>query len=437
MLAIRRVLAQQAARLASPIGGTRAGSSLLVSAGTAAQRALMSARQMSSNSSNISIKNSSSSSRRNTKDDGQFKTWKPLAPTLRHRRMVSRKDLHKGGPIRELTVAKRRTGGRNSSGHITCRHRGGGAKRRIRLVDFKRSEPGPQQVVRLEYDPGRSAHIALIKHMETAKLSYILAPAGLKPGAVVQSYMGVDLKELVKARRLGEGEDGFELETEGESEAAATATGEAAAETASEETAAGETVVKEAAVEETVVLEAEPSLDASPTRQPTKRAAEPDFASDLVGKISMEVGNCMPLKLVPMGATIHNIGLHPFGRGQLVRSAGASAQLLYTASSGLAQIRLTSGEVRRIPVDACATLGQVSNGDHKHEKLGSAGAKRRRGWRPTVRGTAMNTHDHPHGGGRGKSKGNKHPRSPWGKLAKGGKTRSRTSSMVIKGRPRR
>ncbi|KAJ2642708.1 mitochondrial 54S ribosomal protein rml2, partial [Coemansia sp. RSA 1285] len=180
-----------------------------------------------------------------------------------------------------------------------------------------------------------------------------------------------------------------------------------------------------------------PSLDASPTRQPTKRAAEPDFASDLVGKISMEVGNCMPLKLVPMGATIHNIGLHPFGRGQLVRSAGASAQLLYTASSGLAQIRLTSGEVRRIPVDACATLGQVSNGDHKHEKLGSAGAKRRRGWRPTVRGTAMNTHDHPHGGGRGKSKGNKHPRSPWGKLAKGGKTRSRTSSMVIKGRPRR
>ncbi|KAJ2692461.1 hypothetical protein GGH99_001713, partial [Coemansia sp. RSA 1285] len=113
MLAIRRVLAQQAARLASPIGGTRAGSSLLVSAGTAAQRALMSARQMSSNSSNISIKNSSSSSRRNTKDDGQFKTWKPLAPTLRHRRMVSRKDLHKGGPIRELTVAKRRTGGRN------------------------------------------------------------------------------------------------------------------------------------------------------------------------------------------------------------------------------------------------------------------------------------------------------------------------------------
>ncbi|KAI8321562.1 ribosomal protein L2 [Martensiomyces pterosporus] len=295
----------------------------------------------------------------NTQDDGQFKTWKPLAPTLRQRRMASRKDLHKGGPVRELTVAKRRTGGRNNTGRITCRHRGGGAKRRIRLVDFKRSEPGPQEVIRLEYDPGRTAHIALIKHMETGKLSYILAPAGLKPGAVVQSYM----RELFR-----------------------------------------------------------------PTTE---------FSADLASKVNVEVGNCMPLKMIPMGTLIHNIGLHPFGRGQLARSAGASAQLLYTAPRGLAQIKLMSGEVRRVPVDACATIGAVSNPNHKHEKLGGAGAKRRRGWRPTVRGTAMNTHDHPHGGGRGKSKGNKHPRSPWGKLAKGGKTRPKPNPMVIRGRPRR
>ncbi|ORX69480.1 ribosomal protein L2 [Linderina pennispora] len=289
----------------------------------------------------------------NTFDDGQFKTWKPLAPTLRQRRMASRKDLHKGGPVRELTVAKRRTGGRNNTGKITCRHRGGGAKRRIRLVDFKRHTVGPQEVVRLEYDPGRTAHIALIKHMETGELSYILAPAGLKPGAV----------ELFRPRA--------------------------------------------------------------------------DLMTDLQSKVNIDVGNCMPLRLIPIGTTIHNIGLHPFGRAQIARSAGASAQLLYTAPTGTAQIKLMSGEVRRVPVDAPATIGSVSNPNHKHEKLGGAGARRRRGWRPTVRGTAMNTSDHPHGGGRGKSKGNKHPRSPWGKLAKGGKTRKHISPMVIRGRPRR
>ncbi|KAJ2008012.1 mitochondrial 54S ribosomal protein rml2 [Coemansia thaxteri] len=313
---------------------------------------------------------------RNTKDDGQFKTWKPLAPTLRQRRMASRKDLHKGGPIRELTVAKRRKGGRNNTGQITCRHRGGGAKRRIRLVDFRRTEAGPQQVVRLEYDPGRSARIALLKHMETGKLSYILAPAKLQPGAVVQSYM--------RAAKRGE---------------LAAAAGEGAPE---------------------AEAEAEAELDA-----------------DLAAKVVIEVGNCMPLRMIPIGAKIHSIGLHPFGRAQLARSAGASAQLLYTAPTGLAQIKLMSGEVRRIPVEACATIGQVSNPQHKHEKLGGAGARRRRGWRPTVRGNAMNTHDHPHGGGRGKSKGNKHPRSPWGKLSKGGKTRLKLNPLVVRGRPRR
>ncbi|PIA15240.1 50S ribosomal protein L2 [Coemansia reversa NRRL 1564] len=297
----------------------------------------------------------------NTKDDGQFKTWKPLAPTLRQRRMTSRKHLHKGGPVRELTIAKRRSGGRNNTGRITCRHRGGGAKRRIRLVDFRRTESGPQQVMRLEYDPGRSAHIALIKHMETGKLSYILAPANLKPGAVVQSFMRLAKREPQNKEAAGAEEQ----------------------------------------------------------------------------RVSLEVGNCMPLKMVPMGSTIHNIGLHPYGRGQIARSAGTWAQLVYTGPTGLAQIKLMSGEIRRVPVDACATLGQVSNVNHKHEKLGGAGARRRRGWRPVVRGTAMNTHDHPHGGGRGKSKGNKHPRSPWGKPAKGGKTRRKPNTMVVRSRPRR
>ncbi|KAJ2899870.1 mitochondrial 54S ribosomal protein rml2 [Coemansia aciculifera] len=327
---------------------------------------------------------------RNTKDDGQFKTWKPLAPTLRQRRMASRKDLHKGGPMRELTVAKRRTGGRNNTGRITCRHRGGGMKRRIRLVDFRRTEPGPQQVVRLEYDPGRTAHIALLKHMESGKLSYILAPAKLSPGAVVQSYMRV----------------AFESQKAGASSSSDAATQEEA-----------------------------PASEAEAVARLFRPQA--DLSAELTSRVIVETGNCMPLKMIPIGTKIHNIGLHPFGRGQLARSAGASAQLLFTAPTGLAQIKLMSGEVRRIPVDACATIGQVSNSHHKHETLGSAGARRRRGWRPTVRGTAMNTHDHPHGGGRGKSKGNKHPRSPWGKLAKGGKTRLKVSSLVVRGRPRR
>ncbi|KAJ2312808.1 mitochondrial 54S ribosomal protein rml2 [Coemansia sp. Cherry 401B] len=322
----------------------------------------------------------------NTTDDGQFKSWKPLAPTLRQRRMTSRKELHKGGPVRELTVAKRRTGGRNNTGRITCRHRGGGAKRRIRLVDFRRKEPGPQQVVRLEYDPGRSAHIALIKHMSTGKLSYILAPVGLKAGAVVQSYM-------------------------------------------SPESVAAETPADSAEVAEADSTEVPGAQEYTSEGLKRKTGTQQ--------RATLDVGNCMPLKMVPIGSVVHNVGLHPFGRAQLARSAGAAAQVLFTAPTGLAQIKLASGEIRRVPVDACATLGRVGNANHKHELLGSAGARRRRGWRPTVRGTAMNTHDHPHGGGRGKSKGNKHPRSPWGKLAKGGKTRLKPNSMVVRARPRR
>ncbi|KAJ2156768.1 mitochondrial 54S ribosomal protein rml2 [Coemansia sp. RSA 552] len=355
----------------------------------------------------------------NTVDDGQFKTWKPLAPTLRHRRMTSRKHLHKGGPVKALTVAKRKKGGRNCTGRITCRHRGGGAKRRIRLVDFKRREPGPQEVVRLEYDPGRTSHIALLKHMETGKLSYILAPAGLKPGAVVQSFMSSPPVSV----KTSAAKDEMKAEEPAVAEEPANAEGASAEAGTSEEVDTGPE-----------------ELDAAPEEVPGAR----DYTSEGVldkghneNRPTLEIGNCMPLRMLPIGSVVHNVGLHPFGRAQMVRAAGASAQVLYTAPTGLAQLRLTSGEIRRVPVDACATLGRVSNMNHKHERLGSAGARRRRGWRPTVRGTAMNTHDHPHGGGRGKSKGNKDPRSPWGKLAKGGKTRRKLNPLVIRGRPRR
>ncbi|KAJ1789971.1 mitochondrial 54S ribosomal protein rml2 [Coemansia sp. RSA 2167] len=352
----------------------------------------------------------------NTIDDGQFKTWKPLAPTLRQRRMTSRKHLHKGGPVRELTVAKRRTGGRNNTGRITCRHRGGGAKRRIRLVDFRRKETGPQQVIRLEYDPGRSAHIALIKHMETGKLSYILAPVGLKPGAIVQSFMGESKPKSAA-----------QIKEEEEAAAAAALAAEAEARAQFEESLAEDA--------ETDAYGKVESIEVEGAQEYTSEGLKHQAASS--SRASLVVGNCMPLKMVPIGTIIHNIGLHPFGRAQLARSAGASVQLLYTAPTGLAQIKMMSGEIRRVPVEACATLGRVSNANHKNQKLGGAGARRRRGWRPTVRGTAMNTHDHPHGGGRGKSKGNKHPRSPWGKPAKGGKTRRKPNPMVVRARPRR
>ena len=152
---------------------------------------------------------------------------------------------------------------------------------------------------------------------------------------------------------------------------------------------------------------------------------------------AIDAGNCMPLKMVPVGTIIHNIGLKRNGPAIIARSAGTYAQLIQTGETGYAQVRLSSGEVRLVPVDACATIGAVSNPDHQHEKLGKAGRSRWLGIRPTVRGVAMNAADHPHGGGRGKSKGNKHPRSPWGVLAKGGKTRKTPNQFVVKPRPRR
>ncbi|GAB5585969.1 mitochondrial 54S ribosomal protein rml2 [Umbelopsis nana] len=295
----------------------------------------------------------------------QFKTYKPTTPGKRWLKRVPRDHLYKGKAVRNLTVAKRSTGGRNNHGRITIRHRGGGHKRRIRIIDWHRNETGVQKVMRLEHDPGRSAWIALLRHEETGQLSYIVAPHGVKAGDKVSSYRN--------------------------------------------------------------------SEDAT-------AALSPDASSGIdaiTRTVNIEKGNCMPVKMIPVGTIIHNIGLRRNGPAIIARSAGTYAQLIQTGETGYAQVRLSSGEVRRVPVDVCATIGSVSNPDHQHEMLGKAGRSRWLGIRPTVRGVAQNATDHPHGGGRGKSKGNKDPRSPWGVLAKGGKTRKSPNPFVVKPRPRR
>ncbi|CAG8649817.1 4658_t:CDS:1, partial [Paraglomus occultum] len=294
-----------------------------------------------------------------TNTTGQFKTYKPRTPGLRWLRRPINDHLWKGKPVRKLTLPKRSSGGRNHHGRITVRHRGGGHKRRIRIIDFNRWESGAHEVLRIEYDPNRSAHLALLRHKESNNLSYILAPFGLREGHVVHSFRSQQT-----------------LEREGE----------------------------------------DPSI--------TKLAA-------------LERGNCLPLRMIPQGTTIHCISLRPDGPGILCRSAGTSAQIIHTGSKGYSQVRLNSGEVRLIHVDCCATIGTVSNPDHQHRMLGKAGRSRWLGIRPTVRGVAMNSVDHPHGGGRGKSKGNRHPVSPWGVLAKGGKTRKKSNPWVVKPRKRR
>lgn len=292
----------------------------------------------------------------------QFKTYKPTTPGKRWLKRVPRDHLYKGKAVRNLTVAKRSTGGRNNHGRITIRHRGGGHKRRIRIVDWHRAETGVQEVMRLEHDPGRSAWIALLRHEETGSLSYIVAPHGVKAGDKVTSYRNSDDAKVT------------------------------------------------------------PSTDS---------------VDAITRTVSIEKGNCMPVKMIPVGTIIHNIGLRRNGPAIIARSAGTYAQLIQTGETGYAQVRLSSGEVRRVPVDVCATIGSVSNPDHQHEMLGKAGRSRWLGIRPTVRGVAQNATDHPHGGGRGKSKGNKDPRSPWGVLAKGGKTRKSPNPFVVKPRPRR
>jgi len=264
----------------------------------------------------------------------------PTSPGLRGKVKISNKQLYKGRPIKLLCSKKKQKSGRNSQGRITVRHRGGGHKKHYRLIDWRRNRDGIlAKVKRIEYDPNRSANIALLSYSD-GKLSYIISPAGLKIGDVVVS--GV--------------------------------------------------------------------------------------------KSPINVGNCLPLSIIPLGSTIHCIELKPKKGAQLVRSAGTSAQLL-AREGRYATIRLRSGEMRKIFIYCRATIGEVGNSKHNLIKFGKAGAKRHLGIRPTVRGVAMNPIDHPLGGGEGKTSGGRPSCDPWGN-PKGKKTRKnkKTDKYIVKTR---
>ncbi len=266
---------------------------------------------------------------------------KPTSPGRRFVVKVVNPDLHKGEPYAPLTAAKSKSGGRNNKGRITTRHIGGGHKQKYRIIDFKRNKDGIEaKVERLEYDPNRSANIALLLYADGER-RYIIAPAKLKAGDVVMS-------------------------------------GESAA---------------------------------------------------------IKVGNCLPLRNVPLGSTVHCCEMKPGKGAQIARSAGTSLQLVAREGS-YATLRLRSGEMRKVLSDCRAVLGEVSNSEHSLRSLGKAGARRWRGVRPTVRGVAMNPVDHPHGGGEGRTSGGRHPVSPWGTPTKGYKTRTnkRTNDMIVRRR---
>ncbi len=266
---------------------------------------------------------------------------KPTSPGRRHVIKIVHDDLHKGAPYAPLTAPKSKTGGRNNLGRITRRHAGGGHKQKYRIIDFKRNRDGiPAKVERLEYDPNRSALIALLLYADGVR-TYIIAPNKVKTGDTLVS-----------------GDDA-----------------------------------------------------------------------------AIKVGNCLPLRNVPLGSTVHCVELKPGKGAQVARSAGTSLQLV-AREGAYATLRLRSGEMRKVLSDCRAVLGEVSNSEHSLRQLGKAGAKRWRGVRPTVRGVAMNPVDHPHGGGEGRTSGGRHPVSPWGMPTKGYKTRSnkRTDNMIVRRR---
>ncbi len=268
-------------------------------------------------------------------------TSKPTSPGRRFVIKVVNKELHKGQPYAPLVVSKNKTGGRNNLGRITCRHIGGGHKKRYRIIDFKRDKDGiTARIERLEYDPNRSGHIALVLYADGER-RYIVAPGGVKAGDEISSGPEAAIKP----------------------------------------------------------------------------------------------GNCLPINNIPIGSTIHCIELKPGKGAQLARSAGTSVQLI--AREGIyATLRLRSGEMRKVLSECRAVIGEVSNAEHNLRVLGNAGASRRRGIRPTVRGVAMNPVDHPHGGGEGKTSGGRHPVSPWGVPTKGYKTRKnkRTGKFIVRDR---
>jgi len=271
-----------------------------------------------------------------------LKIYRPTSPGRRGMSGSTFEEITKTKPEKSLLLPLKKKAGRNNQGRITVRHRGGGAKRMLRIIDFKRDKAGvPGRVAAIEYDPNRSANIALIHYVDGEK-RYILAPLGLGVGDTIKSGENAEMKP----------------------------------------------------------------------------------------------GNALPMRLIPSGTSIHSIELKKGKGGQLVRSAGAAAQLM--AKEGkYALVRLPSSEVRRILSDCLATIGQVGNVDHQNIELGKAGRKRWLGWRPTVRGSAMNPSDHPHGGGEGRSPiGMPGPKTPWGKPTLGYRTRKHKPSdkMIVRRR---
>ena len=270
-----------------------------------------------------------------------LKQYNPTSPGRRFMSTLTFEEITKDHPEKALTEPLKRTGGRNSRGRISIWFRGGGHKRRYRIVDFRRDKQNiPAKVAAVEYDPNRSARLALLHYADGEK-RYILAPEGLRVGQTVTAGEGADILP----------------------------------------------------------------------------------------------GNCLPLKAIPAGTMIHNIELRKGKGGQMVRSAGAAAQLV-AKEGDYAQVKLPSGEVREVHVECLATVGQVGNIDHKNVTYGKAGRTRWRGRRPHNRGVSMNPVDHPHGGGEGKTSGGRHPVTPWGKPTKGAKTRNnkRTEQFIVKRR---
>lgn len=284
-----------------------------------------------------------------------FKTYKPVTPGIRHLKRPLNEHLWKGRPILALTVPLRKKGGRNNQGRITVRHRGGGHKRRIRIVDFKRLDGGPQDVVRIEYDPGRSAHIALIRSRSTLAndgmcFSYILAPEGLRPGDVVRSFRSGVPAGIVP---------GFD----------------------------GNLDISMAPKEEKKDDDDESESESESVGQTSTQS----LIIGLLRAATVQTGNVLPLKLIPPGTPIHCISLFPERAGILVRSAGTWATVVTHEENGkYTQVKLQSGEVRLVLQNCFATIGKVSNPLWRNRVLGKAGRNRWLGRRPHVRGTAMN-----------------------------------------------
>ncbi|HSW76737.1 MAG TPA: 50S ribosomal protein L2 [Candidatus Saccharimonadales bacterium] len=264
---------------------------------------------------------------------------KPRNASLRFQTFIDTSHLSKEKPLKSLTVGLRKKGGRNAYGRITVRHRGGGAEKKYRIVDFQRSVRDVEGIIQsLEYDPNRNVHLGLVFYKNGDK-RYILLPETLKEGSSVIAGLNVEPK----------------------------------------------------------------------------------------------VGNCLPIRRIPAGFFIHNIEMKPNAGGKLVRSAGSSAQII-AKDENFATLKMPSNEVRMLSLDCWATVGVLGNADYKNISWGKAGRTRNRGWRPSVRGMAMNPVDHPHGGGEGRSKSGSHPVTPWGKGCKGTRTRRKKDVLIIRRR---